>query len=73
MRPDDKALCDAYRRVDVPLDDLAYSPAFEQLLELVDLPNADLRQHHEVWRRLLHLRKWSGEPKLPSIRRRRPR
>lgn len=54
---DDQALIDAYERVGVPLDALAYTPEFRRLVDSLGLDSANESELRRVYLRLLGLRK----------------
>ena len=63
LTPEDERLITAYQRAGRPLDDLAYTEEFERLCLEVGA-NQSRQDRHQVFKRLLTLRK-SG--RLPSL------
>jgi len=67
LTEDDRRLIDAYAHVGLPVDDLAYTEDFDELVALVhgikeqEVP-LDLK--HRAFRRLLNLRKRGRLPRL---------
>jgi hypothetical protein len=59
----DRDLIQAYRTVNRSVDDLAYTPDFDRLYELF-LKAGNQAEKHEVFRRLLILRKSGLLPRL---------
>ncbi len=65
LSPADEDLIRVYRRVNRSVDDLAYTPDFDRLYELYKEAGHQLSKH-EVFRRLLTLRKSALLPRLFS-------
>lgn len=63
LSPDDQKLLDAYLQVRKSVDQLAYSPEIDKLIELLQLPNTDQTKFN-VLQRLLSLRKRGRLPRL---------
>jgi hypothetical protein len=63
LSAEDQQLIDAYVQTRRPLDDLAYTPDFEQLVQNVK-GEASMPNLHAVFRRLLTLRKMGRLPRL---------
>ena len=63
LSAEDQRLVDAYVQTRRPLDDLAYTPEFEQLVQSLK-GEASLADLHSVFRRLLTLRKMGRLPRL---------
>jgi len=63
LSAEDQQLIDAYVQTRRPLDDLAYTPDFEQLVQNIK-GEASMANLHGVYRRLLTLRKMGRLPRL---------
>ncbi len=59
----DEKLVTAYVAVGRSVDDLPYTPAFDDLLKLAGIPPTDVEKHH-AFKRLLTLRK---QGRLPQV------
>lgn len=63
LAPEDQELIDAYEAVGRSLDFLPYTPEFEELFQRLRRPEEDA-QRHQVWLRLLRLRKSGLLPRV---------
>ncbi len=63
LSPEDQRLVDAYVRVGRPVDELAYTDAFDDLYSMVN-GSAGPASKHDVYKRLLTLRKMARLPRL---------
>lgn len=61
---DDQALVEAYERTGIPLDALAYTPEFRELVKLLKKDSTDESELHSVFTRLLNLRKRGLLPRI---------
>jgi len=64
LSPEDERLIDAYRRTGRPADDLPYTEEFDQMCR--ELGTDDQAAKHEVFRRLMRLRKQGRLPRFAS-------
>ena len=60
---EDQELVNAYVRIGKPLDQLAYTKEFDELVKMLNRPNTE-DQKWLVYRRLLQLRKTGRLPRL---------
>ena len=60
----DRLLLDAYRAVGRPLDDLPYTADFDEVLRKAGQAVDDLTRH-QVFKRLLYMRKTARLPSVP--------
>jgi len=64
---EDQTLIDSYREVGCPLDSLPHTDAMTALAQKLDRPATDAAKH-EIYRRLLRLRKMGRLPRLSQFR-----
>ena len=63
---EDEKLVAAYLRVEKSLDDLPYTPQFDEICKVMGIQTDDLDGKHGVYKRLLTLRKQARLPRLYS-------
>jgi hypothetical protein len=66
LSAEDQQLVDAYAQLRRPLDDLAYTLEFQELVEALK-GEASLANLHTVYKRLLTLRKMGRLPRLADV------
>jgi hypothetical protein len=66
ISPEDQRLIDAYLRVRRAVDDLPYTPEFEQILQEIGAPHTP-ESRHDIFKRLLTLRKMGRLPRVSSV------
>lgn len=67
LSPEDQRLIDAYTRLGRAVDDLAYTPEFEELCRgVIDGEVNDTKRHH-IFKRLLGLRKTGRLPRVGAV------
>ena len=62
LSADDERLIEAYKVSGRPVDDLAYTEQFEQMIRLLGVPDSQF-ERHVIYRRLLTLRKMGRLPR----------
>jgi hypothetical protein len=66
LTDEEQRLIDAYEKIGVPLDKLAYTPEFDRLIQMLGKPNT-LDEKYLVFQRLLSLRKRSRLPRIYRV------
>lgn len=67
LSDEEQRIVDAYTRLGTALDDLAYTPDFEELCRgVVDGEVNDYKRHH-IFKRLLGLRKTGRLPRVGAV------
>ena len=66
LTDEEQRLIDAYERIGVPVDKLAYTPEFDRLVELLGKDNT-MNEKFFVFQRLLSLRKRSRLPRIYQV------
>lgn len=66
LSEEDQRLIDAYVKTGVPVDQLAYTPAFDQLIQSLGRRDT-IQEKYLVFQRLLNLRKRALLPRIYPI------
>ena len=66
LTDEEQRLVDAYEKIGVPVDKLAYSADFDRIIEMLGKPST-LNEKYLVFQRLLSLRKRSRLPRLHFV------
>jgi hypothetical protein len=66
LTDEEQRIVDAYEKIGVPVDKLAYSPEFDRIIEMLGKPKTD-NEKYLVFQRLLSLRKRSRLPRLHYV------
>jgi hypothetical protein len=67
LSAEDERLVEAYERIGVPLDALPYTKEFKSLVERLGVEDSETKMH-EIWLRLLMLRKKGQLPRTYGVR-----